>query len=256
MIKSEQFGRFDDLGDILMNLNIKEWKRGVKDGIPIALGYLAVSFTFGIIAKQAGFNPYEAIFMSATNLTSAGQFAGLTLIAAMATMVEIAVTQLIINSRYILMSFALSQKIDSNTSLFHRLLMAYGITDEVFGASMAVKGKLSPYYVYGLVSIAMPGWVLGTFLGVVSGNILPPRATSALSIALYGMLIAVIIPPTKGNKLLSGVVLISMVASLLFAKLPALHTISSGVKIIVLTIIIAGIAAALFPVKEEIAHEG
>lgn len=235
--------------------NFNSWKRGVKDGIPIALGYLAVSFTFGIIAKQAGFNPYEAVFMSATNLTSAGQFAGLTLIASAATVVEIAVTQLIINSRYLLMSFALSQKIDPNTSLFHRMMMAYGITDEIFGVSMAAKGKLNPYYTYGLVTVAMPGWALGTLLGVVSGTLLPPRIISALSIALYGMLLAVIIPPAKGNKLLSSIILISMGASLLFAKLPVLHSVSSGVKIILLTVVIAGIAAALFPVKEEGSHE-
>ncbi|WP_458413355.1 AzlC family ABC transporter permease [Schinkia sp. CFF1] len=239
-----------------MNPNFKEWRRGFKDGIPIALGYLAVSFTFGIIAKQAGLNPFEAVFMSATNLTSAGQFAGLSLIATTATVMEIAITQLIINSRYILMSFAFSQKIDPNTSLFHRMMMAYGITDEIFGAAMATKGKLNPYYTYGLVSVAMPGWALGTFLGVVSGNLLPDRIISALCIALYAMLLAVIIPPAKGNKLLSGIILVSMTASLLFAKLPSLHSISSGVKIILLTIIIAGAAAVLFPVKEEVRHEG
>lgn len=239
-----------------MNGNYQEWRRGVKDGIPIALGYLAVSFTFGIIAKQAGLNPYEAVFMSATNLTSAGQFAGLTLIAAFATVVEIAATQLIINSRYILMSFALSQKIDPNTSIFHRMLMAYGITDEIFGASMTAKGKLNPFYIYGLVSVAMPGWALGTYLGIVSGDILPARIISALSIALYGMLLAVIIPPAKGNKLITSMILVSMAASLLFTKLPVLDSISSGVKIILLTVVIAGIAAALFPVKEEGSHEG
>ncbi|WP_017753880.1 AzlC family ABC transporter permease [Calidifontibacillus oryziterrae] len=239
-----------------MNENFKAWRRGAKDGIPIALGYLAVSFTFGIIAKQAGLNPFEAIFMSATNLTSAGQFAGLTLIAAAATIVEIAVTQLIINSRYLLMSFALSQKIDPNTSILHRMLMAYGITDEIFGVSMTVKGKLNPFYIYGAVGVAMPGWAMGTFLGVVSGGLLPPRMISALSIALYGMLLAVIIPPAKGNKLLSSIIIVSMLASLLLTKLPVLHSISSGVKIIVLTIVIAGVAAALFPVKGVEYHEG
>ena len=238
-----------------MSTNLKEWQKGVKDGIPIALGYMAVSFTFGIIAKQSGLNPFEAVFLSITNFTSAGQFAGLTLIATSAAFLEIALTQLIINSRYFLMSAALSQKIDQRTPLIHRMLMAAGISDEVFGLSMTVQGKLNPYYTYGIISMAMPGWALGTLLGVVSGNVLPPRMVSALSIALYGMLLAVIIPPAKGNKMLTVLIIISMVTSLLFASLPILNTISSGVKIILLTIVIAGIAAILFPVKEEVPHE-
>ena len=234
-----------------MKTNIGEWKNGVKNGIPIAMGYFAVAFTFGILAKQAGLNPFEALLMSVTNLTSAGQFAGLTLIASAATIVEIAVTQLIINSRYFLMSFALSQKIDPKTPVFHRIFMAYGITDEVFGVSVAVPGKLNPYYVYGVMSAAVPGWALGTLFGVISGNILPERLISALSIALFGMLLAVIIPPAKANKIIAGLIVISMVLSLVFADLPILASISSGVKIIILTILIAGIAAFVFPVKEN-----
>jgi predicted branched-subunit amino acid permease len=237
-----------------MKTNVKSWQRGMKDGIPISLGYLAVSFTFGIIAKQAGLNPFESVLMSATNFTSAGQFAGLTLISGSALFLEMALTQFIINSRYILMSFALSQKINRNTPLFHRMLMAFGLTDEIFGVSMSVNGLLNPYYTYGLMSVALPGWALGTLLGVISGSILPSRLTSALSIALYGMLLAVIIPPAKRSKILSGIILISMIASFLFTKLPLLNMISSGVKIILLTIIIAGIAAALFPIKEKV-HE-
>ena len=239
-----------------MKTNLKAWQRGVIDGIPISLGYLAVSFTFGIIAKQAGLTPFQSVLMSVTNFTSAGQFAGLTLISASAAFLEMAVTQLIINSRYILMSFTLSQKINRKTSLFHRMVMAFGISDEIFGVSMAVNGPLNPYYTYGLMSIALPGWALGTFLGVVSGDILPSRMISALSIALYGMLLAVIIPPAKGNKILSVLIVVSMMASLLFTRLPFLHMISSGVKIILLTILIAGMAAALFPVKEKSSHEG
>ncbi|MEH7382047.1 AzlC family ABC transporter permease [Bacillus sp. JJ1533] len=234
-----------------MKTKLNEWRSGLKNGIPIAMGYFAVSFTFGILADQAGLNPFEAVLMSVTNLTSAGQFAGLTLIAGAATIVEIAVTQLIINSRYFLMSFALSQKIDPNTSFFHRSIMAYGITDEVFGVTVAVPGRLSPYYAYGVMSAAVPGWALGTLFGVISGNILPPRLMSALSIALFGMLLAVIIPPAKGNKILTGLIVISMLLSLVFAKLPFIASISSGMKIIILTILIAGIAAFVFPVKED-----
>lgn len=214
------------------------------------MGYFAVSFTFGIIAKQGGLNPFEAVFMSATNLTSAGQFAGLTMITAGTTILQIALSQLIINSRYFLMSFALSQKIDPDTPIIHRFIMAFGITDEVFGVSIAQPGRLSPYYMYGLMSAAIPGWTLGTLFGVISDGMLPERLTSALSIALFGMLLAVIIPPAKGDKIVSGIIIISMTISLAFAKIPALSTISAGVKIIVLTLVIAGIAAYFFPVKE------
>ncbi len=231
--------------------NKTAWLSGLKDGIPIALGYLTVSFSFGIIAKQAGLDWFQSTFMSATNVTSAGQFAGVTLIVAAATFLEMAAAQLIINSRYFLMSFALSQKIDPNTPFIHRLIMAFGITDEIFGVSAARPGRLNPFYTYGLMCVAIPGWTLGTLLGVVSGNILPPRLVSALNIALYGMLLAVIIPPAKGNKVLTGLIVISMTVSFLFAELPLLRKISSGVKIILLTIVIAGLAAYLFPVKEN-----
>ena len=225
-------------------MKIEAWKNGLKNGIPIFMGYFAVSFTFGIIAKQAGFNPFEAVFMSATNLTSAGQFAGLTLIATGTTIIQIALSQLIINSRYFLMSFALSQKIDPDTPALHRLIMAFGV-------SVAQKGRLNPYFMYGVMSLAIPGWALGTLFGVISGNVLPERLTSALSIALYGMLLAVIIPPAKGNKIIAGLSFISMVISLGFTKLPTLSAIAPGVKIIVLTLIIASTAAFFFPVKEN-----
>lgn len=234
-----------------MKANAEAFKSGIKTGIPIALGYFAVSFSFGILCKQAGLNPFEAVFMSATNLTSAGQFAGLSMIAAMATVIEIVIAQLIINSRYFLMSFSLSQKISPDTPIIHRLLMSYGITDEIFGVSMAQQGKLNPYFMYGVMTVAVPGWALGTLFGVISGNIFPERMTSALSIALYGMLLAVIVPPAKNNNIIAGIIAASMFASLLFAMIPVLKTISSAVKIIVITLCIAGCAAVLFPIKEE-----
>jgi len=237
-----------------MNENIKHWKNGVKDGIPICLGYFAVSFTFGIVAKLEGLTPFQAVLMSATNYTSAGQFAALGLIGTSATYVEMAITQLVINIRYCLMSCSLSQKMDSKTAFLHRFLIAFGITDEIFGVSVCKEGKLNQFYNYGLMSIGMPGWVVGTFCGIVSGNLLPERIISALSIALYGMFIAVIIPPAKGNKLLSGIILLSMIISLLFTKISILRHISSGFKIIFLTVLIAGIAALLFPIK-EVANE-
>lgn len=239
------------MGERKLNTKIRAWKSGVKNGIPIAMGYFAVAFTFGILAKQAGLNPFEAVLMSVTNLTSAGQFAGLTLIASSAAIAEVVIAQLIINSRYFLMSFALSQKIDPKTSFFHRSIMSYGITDEVFGVSVSVPGKLNPYYVYGVMIVAVPGWAMGTLFGVISGSVLSPRLMSALSIALFGMLLAVIIPQAKGNKIIAGLIVISMVLSCAFAVMPILQSISSGVKIIILTILIAGIAAFVFPVKEH-----
>lgn len=224
---------------------------GVRDGIPICLGYIAVSFTFGIMAKNAGLSILEAVVLSATNVTSAGQFAGLSLIASAASYIEVAVTQLIINLRYCLMSAALSQKLDASTPFFHRFFIAYGVTDEIFGISVSREGKLSPFYSYGAILVSVFGWVLGTFLGIVSGNILPERVISALSVALYGMFIAIIIPPSRDNKILAGIVVISMLTSLIFTKAPILRNISSGFRIIIITLLIAGIAAWLFPVPEE-----
>ncbi len=226
----------------------KEFKRGIIDGIPIALGYLAVSFTFGIMAKKEGLGIFQATLLSFTNLTSAGQFAGLGIIAAGASYLEMAFTQLIINLRYCLMSCSLSQKLDPNANFYHRFIMSYGITDEIFGICSSRPKRLSPFYCYGAICVASPGWALGTFLGALSGSILPARVLSALGVALYGMFIAIIIPPAKANKVIRGLVIISMLASLLFSILPFLKNISSGFTIIILTVIIAGAAAFLFPI--------
>lgn len=232
---------------------MKDWKQGMKDGLPIMSGYFAVSFTFGIFAKQWGFNPFEAVFMSGTNLTSAGQFAGVTLIAASAAVIELIIAQIVINSRYLLMSFALSQRIDPDTPMLHRLLMAYGVTDEIFGAAVLQK-RLTPAYIYGLMTVAVPGWVFGTLLGIVSGNILPDRAVSALSIALYAMLTAVIIPPAKGNSVLMPVIIISMFTSFMISHFFTFVT--PGIKIILLSLVISALAAYFFPVKEGEEEQG
>ena len=234
-----------------MKKNITYWKRGLKDGIPICLGYIAVSFTFGIVAKKAGLTIFQAVIMSATNFTSAGQFAALGLIGTSAAYLEMAGMQLIINLRYCLMSCSLSQKLNPDTAFAHRFLIAFGITDEIFGISACKEGKLSPFYTYGIMCTALPGWAFGTFLGVLSGSILPGRIISALSIALYGMFMAVIIPPARGNKILSGLIIVSMLMSLGFAKIPIFNHISAGSKIIILTVLLAGIAAILFPLKED-----
>lgn len=226
------------------------WKQGFKDGIPIGLGYFAVSLTFGLQCGIAGLSIFEATLISISNLTSAGQFGGLELIVAQASYIEMAFTQLILNLRYVLMSTSLSQKLDQRSSLLQRMIVSHGITDEIFGVSMAVKGKLSPYYSYGAMSCAVPGWTFGTFVGIAIGNVLPLDILNALSIAIYGMFIAIIIPPAKKNKTIMLVVILSMITSWLFEVLPVLNLISSGFKIIIVTLIIACFAAYFFPVEE------
>ena len=232
-------------------MQIDWFKKGLKDGIPIATGYLAVSFTLGIAAKKVGMNTFQATLMSFLNLTSAGEFAAIGLIGTGASYLEMAITQFIINIRYFLMSCALSQKLEKNLPFFHRFFLAFGITDEIFGLSVSVSGKLNPYYTYGMMTLAIPGWALGTCLGVITGNALSPRILSAFSVALYGMFLAVIVPPMRKNKILAGIVIISMFMSGLFSKLPIIKNMSSGFQIIILTILIAGIAAILFPIQED-----
>lgn len=229
----------------------KYWLKGVKDGFPIFLGYFAVSFTFGIAAKGAGLDAFQAALMSATNFTSAGQLAAIGLIESSASYIEMAFTQLIINLRYCLMSSALSQKLSPSTPIYHRFFMAFGNTDEIFAVSSAQSGYISPYYSYGLMTLPLPGWTLGTLFGVISGNILPVKVVSALSIALYGMFIAIIIPPARKSKVIAGVVLTAMVCSAVFTYVPILSMLPAGFRIILLTVIIAGGAAFLFPVKDE-----
>ena len=223
----------------------------MKDGLPIALGYLAVSFTLGITARNAGFSPLQALLASVTNNASAGEYAAFAIIAAGGTYWEVAVMTLIANARYLLMSCALSQKLAADTPLRHRMLLAYDVTDEIFGISVARPGKLNPWYTYGAMLVAIPGWGLGTFLGVVMGNILPARAVSALSVGLYGMFLAIVIPPARHSRVIAGLVAVSFALSFAASSWEALAGVSSGVKTIVLTVVISLAAALLFPVKEE-----
>ncbi len=231
--------------------NRKWYIKGLKDGIPIALGYFAVAFSLGIIAKQAGLTAFQAMLAAGLTNASAGGYAGFTLIAENASYIAVAITELIVNARYLLMSFALSQKLAPETSTLHRMLIAFDVTDEIFGISVSVTGTLNPFYNYGAMSVAIPGWALGTFFGVIMGNILPASVVSALSVGLYGMFLAIIIPPARKNKVIAGAVIISMILSFAFSKLPVISGISSGIRVIILTVAISLACAILFPIKDE-----
>ena len=234
-----------------MNRNKNAFTNGIRDGIPIALGYFAVAFSLGIVAKKAGLNPFQGFLSSFLNHASAGEYAEFTVIMANAPYIEMAFVILITNIRYLLMSCALSQRFDPDTLNAHRLLVGFGITDEIFGISIGRTGALNPYYNYGAMAIALPSWSLGTALGIVAGNILPASAVSALSVALYGMFIAIIIPVSRTNKIVGGVVIASFLASFAVSRIAFFDRMSDSMKISLLTMIIAGLAAALFPVKEE-----
>ncbi len=230
----------------------KHWfRRGLHDGIPIALGYFAVAFALGISAKQAGLTALQATLASLLCNASAGEYAGFTVIAAQAPYLEMAIITLIINARYLLMSASLSQKISPDTPFWHRLLVGFVITDEIFGASVTQPGKLNPFYNYGLALISLSCWALGTCLGVVVGSILPPLLVTALGVGIYGMFLAIVIPPARTNPVIRGLVLLSMVLSFLCSRLPMISTLSEGSRIILLTVLLSLGAALLFPIPEE-----
>lgn len=238
------------LGDDYLT-RLAHFKKGMRDAIPIFLGYLAVSFAFGITAKTSGLTVVEAVVMSLLNLTSAGQAYALGVIATGAPYLELAATQLIINLRYSLMSSTLSQKVNTKLPFRHRATMSFGVTDEIFALSAGVHGELSPYYNYGMMSVSIPGWTLGTLFGALLGSVLPASLLSAFSVALYGMFIAIIIPPSRKNRVVLATVIVSMLLSALFKYAPYLEKISSGMRIIILTVAISTVAALLFPIEEK-----
>ena len=234
-----------------MELSNRQWyARGLKAGVPIGLGYLAVAFTLGIAAKNAGLTAFQATLTSFLINASAGEVVGFTLIGAGASYLEVAIMELVANARYLLMSFSLSQKLSPKTGIGHRMLIGWYVTDEVFGVSISAPGHLNPFYTYGAISLACPGWAIGTCLGVIVGNILPASLVSALSVGLYGMFIAIFVPPSKTSKVIAGLVLVSMALSFAFNRIPAFDAISSGVKTIILTVAISAAAALLFPIRE------
>lgn len=223
--------------------------KGLHDGIPIGMGYLAVSFSLGIAAKNAGLTPFQSFLASALCNASAGEYAGFVTIASLASFAEIALITLIANARYLLMSCAMSQRISSDTSIFHRILMGFYLTDELFGIAIARPGYLNPFYTYGAVLVAAPCWAVGTALGTMAGNMLPLNITSALSVSLYGMFLAIIIPPSRKNKIIAGIVIVSFAASYAATCLPVISSFSDGTRTIILTVAISVIAAILFPVN-------
>ncbi len=226
-------------------------QRGIQDGIPIAVGYFSVSFTFGMMAVQSGISPFHAVLISLLNLTSAGQFAGLTVIVTGASLIEMALTQLVINIRYALMSVSLSQKLDDSVKLRSRFLIAYGNTDEIFAVASSNPGKVGEKYLYGLIFLPVLGWVGGTLAGAVASTILPETIISALGVALYGMFIAIVVPPATEHREIRIVVILALILSAAFYYLPVLKQVSSGFMIIICTVVAAAIGAVLFPIKEE-----
>lgn len=246
-----------DVYSIQNEHNKETFRNGMKDGIPIALGYLAVSFSLGIAARNVGLSAGQGFLVSILCNASAGEYAGFTCIGALATYLEIALASLVANARYMLMSCAMSQRLDPKMPFFHRFIMAFHVTDELFGIAIARPGYLNPYYSYGAAIVASPAWGVGTMLGVIAGNMLPVRLVSAFSVALYGMFLAVIIPPARKNKIVAALIVISFVLSYLAATLPVFSDISEGTRTIILTVVIASAAAILFPVpvKEEAEDE-
>ena len=229
----------------------KVFCEGMRDGVPIALGYFAGSCSLGIAARNACLTPFQGVVASLFNNASAGEYAAFSLIAAGATYVEVAIITLIANARYLLMSCALAQRFAPGTPFFHRLIIGYDVTDELFGITIARPGYLSPFYTYGAIALAAPAWAMGTALGIVAGNLLPLRAVSALSVALYGMFLAIIIPPARKNKGVAVLVALSFALSFVCNYLPGIASLSDGTRTILLTVLISCGAAVLFPVPTQ-----
>lgn len=225
------------------------FRRGMRDGISIALGYLSVSFSFGILSVQSGLTVWQAVLISLTNLTSAGQVAGVGLIAANASMFELLLAEIVINIRYSLMSLVLTQKADSSFRLPQRLLASYGITDEIFAVASIQKEPVKPRYMYGLILVPFLGWTLGTWLGAAAGTLLPEQITNSLGIALYGMFLAIILPPARKSRAIFTVISIAAAISVLlhfFVK-----WMSGGFAMIIAALVASVFGAILFPIPDE-----
>lgn len=225
--------------------------RGLRDGVPIALGYFAVSFGIGISAHSAHLNVFQGFLLSFLNNASSGEYGGITIIASDSGLIAMAVMMLVVNARYLLMSCALSQRLAPDTPLIYRLIIGYDLTDELFGLAIAQPGYLDVWYYVGAMCAAMPGWSLGTVLGVLMGNLMPAWAESGFSVMLFGMFIAIIVPMGKRDRVVLGCIIVSFLLGWLASVLPVLRELSEGTRILILTIVISAAAAVLFPQKEE-----
>ena len=228
----------------------KLFLKGVKHGLPIGLGYLSVSFAFGMQCTDNSLTVLQALLISMTNLTSAGQLAGLQVMIAGSSLIEMAMTQFIINLRYALMGLSLSQKLGPTMNTARRMIFAYTTTDEIFAVAASQPEKLYHHYLYGLMTMPYIGWSLGTFLGAAAGQILPEVVCNAQGIAIYGMFLAIILPPARREKPGRVVVLIAVAVSLLFHYLPMLKAVSGGFAVIICAVVAAALGALLFPVKD------
>ena len=232
-------------------VNRTEYSKGVRRGLPVGVGYFSVSFGFGAMAASQGIEALDAGLISITNLTSAGQFAGLTLILASATLWEMVLTQLGINSRYALMSLALSQRMGKNIGFWPRLLIAYINTDEIFALAMAEPGTLTTPFMMGLGLTPVIGWTLGTLSGALAGSVLPASIQTALGVMLYGMFIAIVVPPARKEKPMLAAMAMALVFSCLFTWVPVLKEVSAGLAIVICTVAAAALCAVLFPIPDE-----
>ena len=234
-------------------INWSAYRNGVSRGLPVGVGYFSVSFGFGAMAATQGIKALDAALISLTNLTSAGQFAGLTLIVAAAGLWELILTQIVINSRYALMSLALSQKMGQKIGLFPRLFIAFFNTDEIFALAMAEKNPLTVPFMMGLGTTPILGWTAGTLCGALAGSVLPLDVRTALGVMLYGMFIAIVVPPARQEKPVLITVILALVLSSLFAWVPMLKTVSAGIAIVICTVVSAALCAWLHPIEEETA---
>ena len=236
-----------------MSINKKEiFKEGFKDGVPIGLGYFAVSFSLGVYAASVGLSPMQGAIASLLTNASAGEYAGFMVIATNASYLQMVIMTIVASLRYLLMSTVLSNRCDEDMKLIHRFLLSFYITDEIFAISIARSKKIEPFYTYGAVLPATTLWASGTLIGILAGNILPSRIVSALSVALYGMFIAIIIPPCKKDRyVLIGVIISFLLSYLSTYYIPFIKDISSGTRTIILTIIISTFMALLAPRKDE-----
>lgn len=223
------------------------FRQGMRDGIPIGLGYFAVAFALGVKAQEAGLDPIQSFLASILCNASAGEKAGLDVIAAAGSLFTMILTTIVVNARYLLMSTAMSQRMDPAGKLIHRFGMSMYITDELFAISVAREGYLEPYYLYGAALVASPCWAVGTALGCVAGDLMPLWAVSALSVALYGMFLAAIIPSARRDRVIAALIALSFAVSFAASRLPWVSTLEPSLRIILLTVVLASLAALLFP---------